>query len=259
MVFAFPIRVMSPAEAAGYRAQLESFEATLGREKRFRRCLKRYPNLVMPFVDEITRRPEVTNAVAEILGDDLLALDAPFFIKEANSPDYVSWHQDLHYWGLDGEDEVTAWIALSPATRESGCMRFVAGSHRKIVDHRETHHEQNMLSRGQEIAVDVNEADTIDAELAPGEMSLHHGRAFHASHPNQTDDRRIGLAIRFLSPRMKQAPGGNMAAMLVRGEDRFGHFRHCRPPSGLMNDEDYAQWSDIAGARESVVMAGASS
>ena len=106
--FVSPITVMTETEAGKYRAQLEDFEQTFGREQQYRRCIKRYPNLVMPFIDEISRLPAVTDPVAEILGPDLLALDTPFFIKEPRSAAYVSWHQDLHYWGLEGEDEVTA-------------------------------------------------------------------------------------------------------------------------------------------------------
>ena len=252
--FVFPLPAMSRTEADDYRAQLESFEATFGQRKETRRCLRRYPNVVLPFVDEISRRPEITDKVAEILGPDLLALDCPFFIKEANSESFVSWHQDLHYWGLDGEEEVTVWVALSPATAQSGCMRFVAGSHKQIVDHHDTHHDQNLLTRGQEIAVDVDEADAIDAELQPGEMSLHHGRVFHASNPNGSDDRRIGLAIRYIPTRMQQAPGGKMAAMLVRGEDKFGNFKPCRRPSGLMQPDDYLHWQEVSGARNAVLV-----
>ena len=132
--FVYPIDIMTRDEAAGYRAQLEAAEALASEDKELRRCFRRYPNLVLPFVDELTRRPEVTDAVAEILGPDLLVLDCPFFIKEPHSPHFVTWHQDLHYWGLDGDEEVTAWIALSPAPPESGCMRFVAGSHTRIVE-----------------------------------------------------------------------------------------------------------------------------
>lgn len=254
--FVCPITVMSEGAAAQYRAQLEDFEQTLGQEQQYRRCIKRYPNLVMPFIDEISRLPAVTDAVAEILGPDLLALDAPFFIKEPHSEAYVSWHQDLHYWGLEGEDEVTAWIALSSASSASGCMRFVPGSHTQIVEHTNTHEEDNMLSLGQEVAVEVKDCDAVDAELKPGQMSIHHGRVFHASNPNTTDDRRIGLAIRYLPTSMKQRPGGNMAAMLVRGEDKFGHFQPCRRPSGLMQEADYKHWLEVSGARVNVLMSG---
>ena len=98
--------------------------------------MRSYCNLVLPFVDEITRDPAITDHVAELLGDDLIVFGCSFFTKEAKSSSYVSWHQDLHYWGLDNDDEVTAWLALSPATKASGCMRFVPGSHRKVLEHR---------------------------------------------------------------------------------------------------------------------------
>lgn len=252
--FVCPLDVMSGEAAAAYRAQLEAAEAQYRDQKEFRQAIRRYPNLVMPFVDEITRKPEITDAVAEILGPNLLVLDAPFFIKEPHTDHYVSWHQDLHYWGLETEDEVTAWVALSPATAASGCMRFVAGSQNRLVDHRDTFAEDNLLSRGQEVAVDVDESEATDAELQPGQMSLHHGRVFHASNPNRTDDRRIGLAIRFLPTHAKQAPGGNMAAMLVKGEDTYGHFRRCERPDHLMSERARAHWREIAGARQAVMM-----
>ncbi|MCA8927575.1 MAG: phytanoyl-CoA dioxygenase family protein [Alphaproteobacteria bacterium] len=251
--FVTPLTAMTPAAAAGYRGQLEAAEARFAAEPALRKCLRRYPNLVLPFVDEITRLPAITDTVAAILGEDLLVLDPPFFIKEAQTPHYVSWHQDLHYWGLAADDEVTAWVALSPATVESGCMRFVPGSHRQVVDHVDTHAEGNLLTRGQELAVEVDESEARDVVLQPGQFSLHHGRVFHASHANRSDDRRIGLAIRYIPAGMRQIAGADMAAMLVRGQDRFHHFRECRPPSGVFLAEDLAHWRDIQGARDKVM------
>jgi len=252
--FVFPITIMSEAEARDYRNQLEALEAEDSPEYPVKRCLRRYPNLVLPFVDEILRCAEITDVVAEILGPDLLVLDAPFFIKEANTPSFVSWHQDLHYWGLEGEQEVTAWVALSPATAQSGCMKFIAGSHTGQVEHRDTFSEENLLSRGQKIAVEVDESDAVEGTLKPGQMSLHHGRVIHGSYPNRSGDRRIGIAIRYISTRTTQAPGGNMAATLVRGEDRFGNFKSCRRPAGVMTQTDLVHWEEIANARNSVMM-----
>lgn len=251
--FAFPLRVLTPDEAGEHRAALEAAEdraAALNRAEVFRR----YSNTVLPFVDQITRSTEVTDAVATLLGEDLLVLECSFFIKEAQTPNFVSWHQDLHYWGLEGDEEVTAWVALSPVTVASGCMRFVPGSHRLSAEHRDTFHEDNLLTRGQEIAVDVDEADAVNVELAPGEMSLHHGRLFHASDPNRSDDRRIGLAIRYIPTRMKQAVGARMCATLVRGRDRYGHFDLIDAPEGTLSDADLARHEDISERRRKVMM-----
>jgi non-heme Fe2+,alpha-ketoglutarate-dependent halogenase len=255
--YVFPNRAMSPAEAAVSRARLEAVERDVARDPARRKTLRRYSNIVLDFVDEITRLPSITDRVAAVLGEDLLVLDASFFNKEARSPNYVTWHQDLHYWGLDGEDEVTAWLALSPATAQSGCMRFVPGSHLQIVDHRDTFDAENLLTRGQELAVEVDERDAVDVALAPGEFSLHHGRVFHASEPNRSDDRRIGLAIRYIGAQMKTAGGVPMTAMLVRGADRHGNFTLAAPPEGVMTDRDLARYESIAGQRNAAMFKGA--
>ena len=81
-------------------------------------------------------------------------------IKEAEDRRQVGWHQDLTYWGLDDAAEVTAWVALSPSTQEAGAMRYIPGTHRRaIVEHVDTFSADNLLSRGQEIAVEVDESE----------------------------------------------------------------------------------------------------
>ena len=76
-----------------------------------------------------------------------------FWIKEPHSPTYVGWHQDLKYWGLDNDELASVWVALSPATTESGCMSAILGSNRMLLDHGETYHDHNMLTRGQELTM----------------------------------------------------------------------------------------------------------
>ena len=77
-------------------------------------------------------------------------------------------------------------------------MRVVPGSHKAQVAHRDTFAAGNLLSRGQEIAVDVEEANAVDIVLRPGEMSLHHVLIFHGSNQNEGDDWRIGFTIRYI-------------------------------------------------------------
>lgn len=252
--YVFPIRVMDEDAAGGYRAELEKAEALAARETDGNRFFREYSNLSLDFVDRITRDPVVTDPVAKILGEDLLVMTCSFFTKEPQSTAYVSWHQDLHYWGLEGDEEVTAWIALSPATRTSGCMRFVPGSHKEIVAHKDTFADDNLLTRGQEIAVEVEEEDAIDVELAPGEMSLHHGRLFHASDPNRSDDRRIGLAIRYIPCSMSQIGGSRMSATLVRGTDTHGNFDLVEGAAGLLTPADIAKHADVTERRRKTIM-----
>lgn len=237
--YCFPIDVMNANRALHYRKELETVEAATDAATKDRQIWFTNANFVLPFVDEITRLPSVLEPVKQIIGPNLLVWNCSFFTKEPGTPNHVSWHQDLTYWGLNDTDEVTAWVALSAATVESGCMRFIARSHKQdIVAHTDSFDEINMLSRGQEIAIEVDEASAVDVVLRPGQMSLHHGHIFHASGPNQSSDRRIGLAIRYITPAMKQRHGEKPYAHLVSGRDEIGNFHLLPPPSGTMLETD---------------------
>lgn len=237
--YVFPLQAMTTQRAVEYRAMFESVEAANADDPIVSRILRACPATVLPFISEITRLPSIIEPVKEVLGGDLLVVGANFFIKEPKSAAFVSWHQDLTYWGYDDALEVTAWVALSPATVQSGCMRFLPRSHRReIVEHRDTFEESNLLSRGQMVTVEVDEADAVDVTLSPGEMSLHHGRLFHASHPNGSADRRIGLAIRYVVPSMRQTTGLTPSAHLVAGEDCYGHFRLLEQPTEVLAHRD---------------------
>jgi non-haem Fe2+, alpha-ketoglutarate-dependent halogenase len=218
-----PLTALAPAEAARYRAQLEAAEAAAGGG--LPGPYRHKPHLVYTWAQELIRHPKILDAIEDVIGPDILAWESVFFIKEPHTDDYISWHQDITYWGLETEgDVVTAWVALSPSTIESGCMRVVPGTHlREVVPHSDTFGAHNMLSRGQEIAVEVDEAHAVDLVLEPGQLSLHHVKIFHGSHQNRAADRRIGFAIRYLPPHVHQDVGAD-SATLVRGEDRCGHF-----------------------------------
>lgn len=60
------------------------------------------------------------------------------------------------------------------------------------IPRRDTFAENNLLSRGREIAVEVDDSDAVDLILDAGEMSLHHVRLIHGSAPNRADQPRIG-------------------------------------------------------------------
>src|SRR3954466_761960 len=201
----FPYDVIGETEAAELLADLEAAEAQVAGDRAKLSMLRSFPAQLLPSFAALVRHPRLIEPVSQIIGPDLLVWGSGLFIKEPASKSFVSWHQDLNYWGLDGDDEVTAWFALTPATTGNGCMRFVPGSHRsKVVPHVDSFAPDNLLTRGQEIAVDVDEANAVEACLRAGQVSFHHGHMFHASGPNQTNERRLGVAIRYVAPSMKQ-------------------------------------------------------
>jgi hypothetical protein len=238
--FFFPYDVTGEAEAAALLADLEAAEAQFAGDRTRLSQLRSYPAQLLPSFAALIRHPRLIEAVSHIIGPDLLVWSCGFFIKEPSSKSYVSWHQDLNYWGLDGDREITAWYALTPATAENGCMRFVAGSHRKKdVPHVDSFAQDNLLTRGQEIAVQVDEAQAVNVELRPGQVSFHHGHLFHASAPNLTNSRRLGVAIRYVAPSMKQTSGEKLLVSQVAGKDDYGHFEIMPPPAGRLAEEDF--------------------
>src|SRR5207249_1199147 len=104
------------------------------------------------------------------------------------------------------------------------------GVHVAQVAHRDTFAPTNLLSRGQEIAVEVDEAKAVDILLEAGSMSLHHVLMFHSSPPNRSADRRIGYAIRYIPTYVRQVAGDGDSALLVRGVDEYHHFEPEEPP-----------------------------
>ena len=243
-VFA-PVRVASADEALGMRARLEAREAEHGGP--LKGPLRYKSHLLFRWLAEFIRSPRVLDPVEDILGPNIMVWSTDWWLKEANSPSYVSWHQDSQYWGLDSTKLITLWVALSPASVASGCMRYLLGSHLgPDLPHRETYHDDNMLTRGQEITEGIDEARAVNVELAPGEGSIFAFRIAHASHPNRSADRRIGLAIRFIPPDARQTRSDHDSAALVRGVDTHGHFELEPEPACDFDPRavEFHRWSE---------------
>jgi ectoine hydroxylase-related dioxygenase (phytanoyl-CoA dioxygenase family) len=219
--FHFPVPAMSAGEARAFREKLEAHERGIGAP--LQSNMRHKVHLLFTWANELVRHPIILDAVEDLIGPDILCWTTNFFIKEPRTPEFVSWHQDATYWGLDPDDVVTAWLALSDAPIESGAMKFIPGSHREQLPHADTFHEHNLLSRGQEIAVKVDESKAVFVPLKAGEISLHHVKLAHGSEVNTSGDRRIGLAIRYVPPHVRQLKVRD-SATLVRGVDPHGHY-----------------------------------
>jgi hypothetical protein len=234
--FNVPLRAFSDEEAAGrYRSFLDYWaslgETLHGRPPREWSKHLLDTHLFLRWVCDVVLTPRILDAVESVLGPNIIVWGSQWFPKFARDPSYVSWHQDAAYWGLTPLNVTTAWIALVPSTRENGCMRVIPGTHRGLLPQRETYAEANMLSRGQEIAVEVDESRAVDFVLQPGEFSLHHIGIVHGSRPNTSDTSRIGLAVRYVSPDVVQQDGVRDIVLLARGQDNYGHFDIVDPPT----------------------------
>jgi len=240
----FPVRVMPEADALELRRRLESFEAKTGAP--LRGDLRHKSHLLFAWLGDVVRESRIVDAIAQLYGPDLLCWTTNFFIKEANNPAFVSWHQDSTYWGLSRPDVVTAWVAFTPSNRANGAMEFIPATHASDqIPHRDTFSRNNLLTRGQEVAVEVDRSKAVVIELQPGEMSLHHVRLVHGSPPNPSNDRRIGFAIRYIPTSVSQIAGED-SATLVRGVDLHHHFELEPRPARDMSPHFVALHKRIA-------------
>ena len=221
--FVFPVDAFSPDRARSYLGRLESFERDDGRQ--FGKGHNFKPHLLFTWVDEIVHHPAVLDAVEDLIGPDIRLFHLTLWPKNARDPAFVSWHQDATYFGLEPALQVTAWVALSDAPVESGCMEVVPGSHRDgQLHHGQSDSPHNLLSRGQTVTAEFDRRDTVFMPVRAGQMSLHHTHLVHRSGPNRTDHRRIGLGISYIPTPVRCRCRPRLSAMLVRGIDRYGHF-----------------------------------
>jgi len=224
--YKFPVAALAASEALSYRQRLEAFIEENGGSKVARKLLFEKAHLRCAPLAELVRHEKILDAVEDVLGPDILCWASTVFLKEPQDNAYVSWHQDAMYWGLDPADIVTAWVALTDSGPENGAMQVLSGSHLgALFRHNDTFAANNMLSRGQEIAVEVDPAKVVMLVLRAGEMSLHHVKLAHGSDANRSMNRRIGYAIRYVAPHVRQTGSKGDRATLVRGIDRFRNFK----------------------------------
>ncbi|MEO1492766.1 MAG: phytanoyl-CoA dioxygenase family protein [Pseudomonadota bacterium] len=234
------IEIIPQSEAADHRAALEAAEAAHGPIH-----YKAKMHTIMRSPLALATHPRVLDVVEALIGPDILLYDVGYIIKEPHTESHVSWHQDLTFWGLDNDAQVSLWLALSPASEISGCMRMIPGSHADgMIAHKTTDDQNNVLLQGQTVD-GVAEDDAVMCPLAPGEASFHHGWVLHASMPNHSDDRRIGLNAQFLAPHVRQTKHDMDTAMLVRGEDRYRNFAYDRPAAGDFETAAIPRWREL--------------
>ena len=240
--FYSPIRVFDEAETLEMRRQFESLDERFGPKKAKRHITDLH--LIADWAWNVVHDPRIVEPISDVLGPNVLLWSLNWFIKEPRDGKFVSYHQDATYWGLEPHDVATAWIALSDASESTGPMKFLPGSHREAVrEHEDTFGEDNLLSRGQVIDGKVDEDKVVLAPLSVGEMSLHHVRLIHGSTPNETDDRRIGLVLRYCATHVRQTKT-NDTAVLVCGEDKYGNFELLPKPTVEYGEVELARQRD---------------
>jgi len=237
--FFSPLRLIDKSTASSYCEILETVEQKTG-SLNYRYKI----HTVLEIAYKLASNKKLLDSVETLLGPNILLYNTSFVIKEPHSKTHISWHQDLTYWGFNDDKQVAAWIALSDATEENGCMYMIPGSHKVgQLPHKITKDSNNLLHHGQTIE-GVSEERSRCIPLKAGEASLHHGWTMHTSYPNKSDDRRIGLTINYISTDMFQTQTEHDSAMLVRGVDHYNHFKIDTPASTIFDKNSWNKQRD---------------
>jgi non-haem Fe2+, alpha-ketoglutarate-dependent halogenase len=231
--FLFPIPALTPEEIVTCLAGLERLETELGSPVAAADVKWRsHAYAHSPWFNTLIRHPKILDAIEDVIGPNILVWTSTFFIKEPHSPTFAAWHQDGSYFGLEPHEQVCAWVALTDASREAGCMEHLSGRGAA----RQLHHSPlglaNSINRaGQTIMESFDETGPVAMSLQAGEFSLHHEFSVHRSAPNNASHRRVGIGLNYVPTHVRVDSPVRLCAMLVRGEDTHGHFDLIEPPS----------------------------
>ena len=224
--FLFPNRVLSPQQAERCLVDLHQTEAKIGSplptaDMKWRGAAYVYS----PWVNELVRNPKILDLVEDVIGPDILVFWSTFFIKDPGTPHFTAWHQDATYFGLEPYDHVTAWVALSDATKEMGCMDVISAQGKpRQRKHSAARLPNSINGAGQVIVEPLNESDSATMSLQAGEASLHNTLCCHSSAPNRSTQRRVGLGISYVPAYVRPIGSFRMPALLVRGQNRHGYY-----------------------------------
>ncbi len=185
---------------------------------------------------ELTRHPDILDLVEAVIGPDIILWGCHLFCKPAGDGMEVPMHQDGHYWPIRPLATCTAWVAIDDSVAENGCLRVVPESHREGKLHQHYTDDRERLTLSQAVQPQHLEQPSVDVELKAGQMSLHDVYLIHGSNVNTSQNRRAGVAIRYmpgtsLMRRDLFEPGDNSGfkvdfsqrpLWLLRGEDKTG-------------------------------------
>ena len=230
--FLFPVPALSPAEVKTCLDGLTRLEVDLGCKVADADVKWRsHGHLHSPWFNDLIRHPKILDAIEDVIGPDILVWTSTFFIKEPGSATYAAWHQDGSYFGLNPQASLCAWVALTDASREAGCMEQLSfGGVPRQYHHAPLGLPNSINRAGQTIMEDFDESRPNAMALPAGSFSLHHELAVHRSAPNLAAHRRVGIGLNYMASSVKLDGPVRCRAMLVRGEDKYGHFDLIDPP-----------------------------
>jgi quercetin dioxygenase-like cupin family protein len=195
---------------------------------------------------EVATHPPILDAVAEILGPDVLLWGAALAVQPPGGGH--AWHSDIECAAAG--PTVGVWLALDHVDRDSG-LRLVSRTHR--LDPIQRLASKHGVARGN-LTRDLvlgwareldPHCEVVDPDVHDGEALFFDGRLWHASRNRSRLRSRTALLLQYATPaseiripeparphwpfRLLSTP--RPATIMVRGTDVFGENRTVSPPA----------------------------
>ena len=227
-------------------------------------------HLDINFFSQHVMRREIIDKVEGILGPNLLCWRSEMFPKYPGD-EGTDWHQADTFGHASGKPQVvwpmnddfggaiTVWTAVTEASKENGCLRFIPGTHEEMFydETKEMKYspeqinklEKNGMRSGffgydyRNLQKDPNwvpsDSKAVPIEMEAGQFVIFWSTLMHSSLPNVTTNKtRLGFTARYVPTSVKIYPetetfeeyGSTLSlekygTVLVSGEDTYHHNR----------------------------------
>jgi hypothetical protein len=167
-------------------------------------CKIELPQKASKGVMELVSHPTIGKWAAAAMGAKKVQvwwvqlLYKPPTLPNAKAPTNIGWHQDRAYWGNWTPDSelLTAWVALSDVTAESGPMCFVRSSNNWGLQSVSDFYGQNLKAIQAKVRIPPGEQwEEVAGTLPPGGFTLHTDLTIHGSGANRSAIPRRSFAV----------------------------------------------------------------
>jgi chlorinating enzyme len=187
------------------------------------------PHFEDPWLFRYLTHPRVLSVIQGFIGPDIALWSSHFIAKPRGDGKAVPWHTDGAYWRnrLKPMNVITLWLAVDPSTRENGCMRVEAGSHRTTAARLDQYVPADKTENVFDARIPdemIDPTKVVDLELQMGECHFHDAWTVHGSKPNTSPMRRCGYTMRYMPSSVKHYPDPDWPhhIYLVNGRDLSG-------------------------------------
>jgi len=224
-----PIDGLNADEIRGARQSVDRLVSELGTRDAY--AINCYQARVATLWD-LCATPIILDAVESLIGPNIVCWASHLFNKQPGDARAVPWHQDAVFWSLAPANTLTVWLAIDDADADNSALEFIPRSHTASLPWEEN--DGGDVLNKQAINVEQFGASVVNT-LSAGQFSIHHDLLLHGSQPNRSKRRRCGLTLRYCTPDVRVTDpqwGQGIEAIVVRGEDPAGYWKHHARPLG---------------------------